>query len=736
MPKGRLATDEPVVGTLDASIYRKNNFQDNSKYIIDHQTSKTMAEETSLNLIRRMIGEGRDVKAILDITGSLLQIIKNGVMSVEEAIEALKDITMELDIEVSEEEWTCIVRRLTPTETARLQGFPDDYTKIDGPETSDAPQFKSHGNSWATPCANHILTRTELELRRLCHEGTIRYATVCSGIEAHSVAVRNRDWKSIFFSEVDPFPCRVLAHHYPTVPNLGDMTQIHYDAEKGVITNAPSADYELPKEFKQAELQEIPYNVGELDVLSGGVPCTDVSIAGKRLGMAENSGTRSALAFTYQEIIDELQPRFTIYENVPGAFSSNGGADFIWFVNKCAESGYAMAWRVLDAQYVMTEEFPRAVPQRRRRIWLVGYRGNDWRVPARICFELEKDLTSKPPERVSGIGFKEITEEGRELIAQMQMEKESQKVEPSIEHEFGLTFESDDGRQDLRKVSRLIDFKEMPDEPDFSKVPMTDILTFAKKVGEPSYIGSVLRTDKKKVKKVGETMDLFSMLDGEKTEENKIEDIPEEEEWEGAEQITPAILENIGNAGILANGRICTMTCCEWTSGIQLSPEKYKAWEELVKNKEWLKANELLPDAYDETICGLEDILEENPDSKYNLSWRACFGILKRAESRGKELPEPLYVALIILIRENAGIVKWVALNGRDTKKKETDLSEKEIAKICFDKYISPVMNWDDVVPEEPKKRADDEEEEEEDDFNNDNIEEDEEGNLIVGEEE
>ena len=293
-----------------------------------------------------------------------------------------------------------------------------------------------------------------------------------------------------------------------------------------------------------------------------------------------------------------------------------------------------MAWRVLDAQYVMTEEFPRAVPQRRRRVWLVGYRGNDWRVPARICFELEKDLTDNPPDRIPGIGFKEISEDGRELIAELEKIAEEQDKIQSDEHAFGLTFESDDGRNDLLKVSRMIEFSEMPNEGDFSKVPMTDILTFARKVGEPGYIGSVFRTDKKKTKKVKETMDLFSMLDGEKTEENKEETVPEEEEWVGAEKITPAILENIGNAGILANGRICTMKCHEWTSGIQLTPQKYNAWAEPVKHKEWLKANDLLPEAYDETVCGLSDVLEEDPDEKYNLSWRACFGILKRAETR------------------------------------------------------------------------------------------------------
>lgn len=1087
---------EPVIGTIDASIYKKNSNQDNSKYLITKQKKENkMAKQTPREVLKTAIGEGKDVLGILNLSESLLRIVSEGMMTMEEAITALGDIRQELgekamptkegiekavdkakeidkeyngmkdsakEINVGEAahqeridsldeegEEMCVVRRLTPTETARLQGFPDDYTKIDGPETADAPQFKAHGNSWATPTANFVSTRMDMEIRRLGYDGTIRYATCCSGIEAHSVSVRSLDWKSQFFSEIEPFPCRVLEKHYPDTPNLGDMTQIHYDANNGVITNShqEGEEYFLPKEFKEAPIQELPFKVGELEVFSGGTPCfakganvltktgykpiedirvgeevathtgrfckvvkigkklssdlvevsvvgrnkfvctadhpfpllrshhrrsgkiyfdnpaimpikegkslyvqivnaenesfgaevpklptvyrastneiyelcgwyvgdgyirgwtgkrkkaiilclnakdiavfnerfagkinytisksagifkvqicctefarflhnhfgelahkkkipmwaynkdvrenfirgyfqtdgcftrgghtiqwstvskslaygiadivgqtsvnlavmpkttticgrtvnqrdlyiirhndaanhfhkvgkfdcvrvrdvnrlkgvTDwvynleveedhtyivnglvthncqsISIAGKREGMAEGSGTRSSLAFHYQRIIDELRPMFTLWENVPGAFSSNGGADFIWFVNRCAESGYAMAWRVLDAQYTMTEEFPRAVPQRRRRIWLVGYRGNDWRIPARVVFELEKDLTANAPERFPGLGFKELSEEGRKM---MESGVESTTTTPANGdgNLFGLVMESDDGRKDLLKVSKMIDFSEMPQEGDFSKVSMADIFAFAKKVGEPGFIGSVFRTDKKKkIKKVDDTIDLFSIMDGEAPKEESIsEEVSDnDEEWVGAEKITPAILENIGNSGILANGRICTMNCHEWTSGIQLLPKTYSAWQELVSHKEWMEANDLLPEAYDETVCGLSDVLQEDPDEKYNLSWRACFGILRRAESRGKELPPALAIALVSTIRENAGIVKWIALNGKETKKKETDLTERESAMLCFEKFISPVAKFEDVVVMPPKRKNEDE---------------------------
>lgn len=764
---------EPVIGTIDASIYLKNNNQDNTKYIIKRKTEMQKRETE-----------------VIQFTESLLEDVKSGKMSVEEMgmkiaemmgikvdannkeydsiAEAIKDINRDAPHQqdqlncpdeaartladsthgaashltktecegIDEEgEEICTVRRLTPTETSTLQGFPKDYTKIDGPDTSNAPQYKSHGNSWATPCANHMSTRMDMEMRRLGHKGTIKYATCCSGIEAQSIAVKNLDWESVFFSEIEPFPCRVLEHHYPKTPNLGDMTQIHYDSEKGVITNshAEGEEYFLPKEFKVAPIQEIPFKEGDLQVFSGGTPCQSISVAGKREGMAEGSGTRSSLAFHYQRIIDETKPTFTLWENVPGAFSSNGGADFIWFVNKCAESGYSMAWRVLDAQYTMTEEFPRAVPQRRRRIWLVGYKGNDWRVPARIVFETEKALTSNPPERVPGIGFKTLSEGWEEVVHnRAESAGESTGQEIAEGDLFGGSAEVA-SESKLLKVSTMIPFDDMPQESDFSQVSTADIYTFAKLVGEPGYIGSVFRTDKKVQKKVKkeDTFDLFAMAEGVQPAEPTEEETIEEEEWVGAEKINPAVLENIGNAGIMANGRVCTLKCHEWTSGIQLSPETAAKWGEYVKNKEWEKANEMLPDAYDGTVCGLSDVLEDDPPEKYNLSWRACFGILKRAETRGKALPPALEMALVSTIREYAGIVKWVVLNGKDTTKKVGDLTEKEIAKLCYDKYIAPVKHFEEVEAISPATRGGEDTESDEGSDEGE-IEEDEEGNPVV----
>ena len=746
-PKVAISRNHPfgevpsVIGTIDASIFLKNSNQDNFKYIIKKiKRNSTMENKSPEQVIKEAIGEGKDVLGIISLTDVLLGIVEEKTMTIEEAREALatlKESLVSYEDRDEEEVETCIVRRLTPTETARLQGFPDDYTKIDGVLTTDAPQYKSHGNSWATPCANFVSTRVEMELRRLGHEGTIKYATCCSGIEAQSVSVRNLDWDALFFSEIEPFPCRVLQKRYPTVPNLGDMTQIHLNSEKGIITNEPEKEYELPSCFIRAKVLEIPFKDGDLQVFSGGTPCQSISVAGKREGMAEGSGTRSSLAFHFQRIIDETKPTFTIWENVPGAFSSNGGADFIWFVNKCAESGYAMAWRVLDAQYTMTEEFPRAVPQRRRRIWLVGYRENDWRIPSRIVFESEKSLTGNPPERISGLGFKSINSEADvETIRNASKKKEDKKQDDGF---LDLFASSEEDESNAKKVSQMIPLEDMPQESDFSKLPMVSIYEFAKSVGEPGYLGPVFRTDKKTALGMLTEEERVALNMGIKEAVEKFEALKAKEDsgelhWEGAEKIAPQILDNIGNAGILANGRILTMNCHEWTSGIQLSPKTYKAWEIVMRHKDWLKANELLPEAYDETVCGLSDVLEENPDKKYNLSWRACFGILKRSEKRVKELPNALYIALISTIREDASIVKWVAINGKDTKKKETDLSEKESARVCFERYISQVANFDDIIPMPPKRKnegdSDIDDDEDEEDFEVDD-----DGNPILHEE-
>ena len=229
------------------------------------------------------------------------------------------------------------------------------------------------------------------------------YATVCSGIECMSAAVAPLGgWKPVFFSEIEPFPCSLLKHRYPTVPNLGDMTKITAerigDEEKWRITNG-------------TDVIEL---AGRLGCLAGGTPCQDVSVAGKRAGMAEGSGTRSSLAFHFARLCRELQPRWVVWENVPGVLTSNGGRDFAHFIRTIGECRYSLAYRTLDAQWVRVDGLPRAVPQRRRRVWLVGHLGDSWRTPAEVLFEPQGVRGDSPPCRIAGQGFTRETGGGAE----------------------------------------------------------------------------------------------------------------------------------------------------------------------------------------------------------------------------------------------------------------------------------------------------------------------------------
>ena len=198
----------------------------------------------------------------------------------------------------------------------------------------------------------------------------MKYLSVCSGVEAATVAWHSLGWQPVAFSEIESFPSAVLAHHYPNVPNLGDMTK-----------------------YKEWNLNE------SIDILVGGTPCQSFSVAGLRKGLEDPRGN---LALTYVGILDRFRPKWFIWENVPGVLSSGGGRDFGSFLGAVAECGYGFAYRVLDAQNF-------GVPQRRRRVFVVGHLG-DWQPAAEVLFESESlsgDFKSGRKTRKSVTGFVE-----------------------------------------------------------------------------------------------------------------------------------------------------------------------------------------------------------------------------------------------------------------------------------------------------------------------------------------
>ena len=167
----------------------------------------------------------------------------------------------------------------------------------------------------------------------------MRYVSLFSGIEAASVAWGPLGWEPLAFSEIDAFPCAVLAERFPGVPNLGDITKI--DWKKAVKA------------------------YGKPDLVVGGSPCQSFSVAGTRTGLQGASG----LMWEYVRCVREVMPHWLLWENVPGALSSSHGEDFRCLLEALDACGYGLAWRVLDAQFF-------GLAQRRERLFVVGSLGD------------------------------------------------------------------------------------------------------------------------------------------------------------------------------------------------------------------------------------------------------------------------------------------------------------------------------------------------------------------------
>ena len=168
----------------------------------------------------------------------------------------------------------------------------------------------------------------------------MRYLSVCSGIEAATVAWHPLGWVPVAFAEIEKFPAAVLAHHYPDVPNLGDMT--------------------APDFVSRAKA------LGPIDVIVGGTPCQSWSVAGKRGGKKD---PRGILTFRFLEIVEGIRPKWVVWENVPGILSQDGGKPFTEFLDYLLALGYSINCDVLDAQFF-------GLAQRRRRAFVVCQRAD------------------------------------------------------------------------------------------------------------------------------------------------------------------------------------------------------------------------------------------------------------------------------------------------------------------------------------------------------------------------
>ena len=195
----------------------------------------------------------------------------------------------------------------------------------------------------------------------------MRYLSVCSGIEAASVAWHDFGWTPVGFSEIEKFPSEVLAKRFPDVKNYGDMTR-----------------------YKEWDIDG-----DSVDLLVGGTPCQAFSVAGLRKGLEDPRGN---LSLVFVGMVDHFKPEWVVWENVPGVLSSNGGRDFGSFIGALASIGYGFAWRCLDAQHF-------GVPQRRRRIFLVGHSSGDSRRAGEVLFEPESLSGNHKTSRTQGQGI-------------------------------------------------------------------------------------------------------------------------------------------------------------------------------------------------------------------------------------------------------------------------------------------------------------------------------------------
>lgn len=177
----------------------------------------------------------------------------------------------------------------------------------------------------------------------------MRYISLFSGVEAATLAWGPLGWEAVAFAEIEPFPSAVLAHRWPEVPNLGDVTKVDWSKYRGTV-----------------------------DLVVGGSPCQAFSVAGKREGLLDERGQ---LMLEYVRAVREIEPRWFLWENVPGVLSQDRGRAFGTLLREMDELGYGLAWRVLDAQFF-------GVAQRRRRVFLVGCLGSGGGASA-VLFEPE-----------------------------------------------------------------------------------------------------------------------------------------------------------------------------------------------------------------------------------------------------------------------------------------------------------------------------------------------------------
>jgi DNA (cytosine-5)-methyltransferase 1 len=189
----------------------------------------------------------------------------------------------------------------------------------------------------------------------------LTHASFFSGVGGLDLGLERAGWRTVSFSEIDPYASAVLAERWPGVPNLGDITQLAGSEPAGSVRDTGPDQSNAGARIEPSH-GPLPAESSAATLWTGGFPCQDLSVAGKRAGFA---GDRSSLAFAFLDLVERHRPPAILLENVPGLLSSNGGKDFGALLGRLGQLGYWWAYRILDAQFS-------GVPQRRRRVFIVA----------------------------------------------------------------------------------------------------------------------------------------------------------------------------------------------------------------------------------------------------------------------------------------------------------------------------------------------------------------------------
>ena len=188
----------------------------------------------------------------------------------------------------------------------------------------------------------------------------MRAISLFSGVGGFDLGFERAGIETVIQVEQDKHALAVLERHWPDVERLTDVRDVGEGWKKGARRGAVGAERAQPDaEHDGVSLER---SDSDVDLIYGGFPCQDVSVAGKRAGLG---GERSGLWFEFERIVSELRPRWVVIENVPGLLSSNGGADFAVILTGLDQLGFDASWAILDSQHF-------GVPQRRRRVFVVG----------------------------------------------------------------------------------------------------------------------------------------------------------------------------------------------------------------------------------------------------------------------------------------------------------------------------------------------------------------------------